>query len=226
MNPALKNVATHMKGLGLGALMHALRLSLYVDYDNDSWADLSVLNAAHAAELLIKARIAAEHPLLIFTQLPKSTQASGALLDFKDLFERGQTLEFHELPERLWAATGETLPAPDVYSRFGKFRNAIQHFAPPAEDASARTLEFVFSVIDPFINRTWGLFAIDFNEEMGDHYEHILEPLVRRNIRFLISPEAARTWTELGHSPGNNAPPGYSEWFSASMAAALASSSD
>jgi hypothetical protein len=171
VNPALKNVAEHMKALGLGALTHALRLSLYIDYDNASWSDLSVLNAAHAAEILIKARIAAEHPLLIFTQIPKSSQAAGPLLDFSDLFERGQTIEFQELPERLWAATGIRLPNVERYRDFGKLRNAIQHFAPPTDEAQQRTLEFVFGVVDPFIHDTWGLFAIDFNEEMGEHYE-------------------------------------------------------
>ena len=223
MNPALKHVSAYMKGLGLGALTHALRLSLYCDPDNPSWSDLSVLNAAHAAELLIKARIAAEHPLLVFTQLPKSTHAdAGAVLDFRDLFERGLTLEFHELPERLWAATGQKLPSLDSYQRFGKFRNAIQHFAPPQEDASARTLEFVFSVLDPFIHDNWGLFAIDFNEEFGDHYEHIFETLVERDIRPLISPEAARHWKRLRYEPGPDAPRGYAAWFETSMASALA----
>jgi hypothetical protein len=221
MNPALKNVSEHMKELGLGALRHALRLSLYVDYDNQSWSELSTLNAAHAAELLVKARIAAEHPLLIFTQLPKSTQTGGQLLDFKHLFEKGQTLDFHELPERLWAVTGETLPATQTFLDFGKFRNAIQHFGPPAEDASARTLDFVFSVIDPFIHKNWGLYAIDYNEEMGDHYEHIFDTLVSRNIRPLISPDAARVWNKLGFKPDKKAPRGWAKWFRSAMASAV-----
>lgn len=222
MNPALKNVAEQMKDLGLGALTHALRLALYSMPENPSWGDLSVLNAAHAAEILIKARIAAEHPLLIFSQLPRSTQTTGNLLDFDHLFDKGQTLDFHDLPERLWAATGQTLPNVDVYVKFGKFRNAIQHFAPPAEDASDRTLEFVFKVLDPFIFKNWELYAIDFNEEFGDHYEHIFESLVRRNVRPLISPDAARVWQNLGYKPEKGAPPGYSKWFRAAMSAALA----
>lgn len=209
-----------MRHLGLGALTHAMRLSLSVDQNNEFWGELSVLNAAHAAELLIKARIAAEHPLLVFTRLPGSSGASGALLDFEDLFQKGQTLEFHELPERLWAVTGVKVPNVDEYLRFGKFRNAIQHFAPPAEDASQRTLDFVFSVLDPFINEQWGLFAIDYNEEFGDHYEHIFETLVARDIHPLISPNAARVWSKLGYEPGD-APPGYAEWFKRSMEAAL-----
>jgi hypothetical protein len=225
MNPALKDVAENMKELGLGALTHALRLSLYSTRENPSWPELSVLNAAHAAEILIKSRIASEHPLLIFTQVPRQASASGPLLDFRDLFERGQTIDFQDLPERLWATTGVTLPNVEVYRNFGRYRNAIQHFAPPhddeEDDASGHTLEFVFRVLDPFIHDTWGLYAIDFNEEFGDHYEHIFDTLVVRNIRPLISPDAAQYWENLNYKPGPDAPSGYREWFNASMSAAL-----
>ena len=226
MNPDLKNVAENMKDLGLGALTHALRLSLYSTPENPSWGDLSVLNAAHAAEILIKARLAAEHPLLIFTQVPKSTQVSGAMLDFEDLFARGQTIEFQDLPERLWAATGIRLTNLDVYASFGKLRNAIQHFAPPTHRSAKRTLEFVFRVLDPFIFQTWGLYAIDFNEECGDHYEHIFETLVQSDIRPLISPDAARVWTDLSYCPANDAPEGYAKWFQQAMADVIGNNSD
>ena len=66
MKPDLVDIDDHMKELGLGALTRGMRLSLYSDQNNPHWDDLSVLHAAHAAEILIKARIAAEHPLLIF----------------------------------------------------------------------------------------------------------------------------------------------------------------
>ncbi len=65
MNDILKNVANNMLELGLGALTHANRHAAYQDPVNDKWGELSVLQAAHAAEILIKARIAQEHPLLI-----------------------------------------------------------------------------------------------------------------------------------------------------------------
>ena len=181
-----------------------------------------MLNAAHAAEILIKARIAAEHPLLIFSQIPKSTQANGPILDFEDLFTRGQTLDFQDLPERLWAATGFRLSNVEVYTSFGRLRNAIQHFAPPTKDSSKRTLEFVFKVLDPFIFQTWNLYAIDFNEECGDHYEHVFESLVHYNIRPNISTNAARVWNELKYRLGKDAPPGYAKWFKLAMQVALA----
>lgn len=70
MNPALKGIWEHMLDLGLGALAHANRHAAYAAMENERWPQLSVLQAAHAAELIIKARIAQEeHPLLIFEHL-------------------------------------------------------------------------------------------------------------------------------------------------------------
>ena len=218
MHPELNNVADHIRDLGLGALAHALRLSLYYSQENASWGDLSVLHGVHSTEILIKARIAAEHPLLIFDEIPRSAQADGTLLAFEDLFEKGRAIDFKDLPDRLWAATGQSLSSLEVYQKFGRFRNAIQRFAAPRnENSSARTLEFVFQVLDPFIFKNWGLYAIDFNEEFGDHYDHIFETLVRRNVRPLISPAAAQVWSGPMFRLGKDAPPGYEAWFTEAM---------
>ncbi|MBS2028648.1 MAG: hypothetical protein JST54_12150 [Deltaproteobacteria bacterium] len=222
MKRELRKVPANMLSLGLGALTHALRLSFYADFDNGHWGELSVLNAAHAAEILIKARIAAEHPFLVFEELPRSTQTKNANLEFDDLFTKGKTIDYADLPERLWAVTGETVPNLELFKEFGRLRNAIQHFAShPKEDPREKTLGFVFGVIDPFINKQWGLFAIDYNEEMGDHYEHIFDSLVARDIRPLISPDAAEAWSNLGYKPGATAPAGYAKWFEDAMARAL-----
>jgi hypothetical protein len=156
VKPDLVDIGDHMKELGLGALTHAIGLSLYSDQNNPHWGDLSVLQAAHPAEILSKARIAAEHPLLIFGQIPRSSQAGGPLLAFEDLLGKGRTIDFQDLPERLWATTGQSISEPNVYEAFGRLRNAIQYFAPPAVNASARKLEFMFKVVDPFVFEKWG----------------------------------------------------------------------
>lgn len=217
LNPELRGVSEHMLKLGLGSLQHALRLAFYRSMENPSWPDLSVLHAAHAAEILLKARIAQEHPLLIFEKIPKT--GSGTQLDFQDLFKRGQTLAYAELPSRLWAATGINLRDEPRYLEFGKIRNSIQHFAPPTSDPSLETLRFVFEVVDPFLGDQWGLFAIDFNEEYGDHYEHILEQLIKNDLRPRLSEDAARAWER--ESIPADAPTGYAKWFRAERARAL-----
>jgi hypothetical protein len=160
--------------------------------ENPRWPELSVLQAAHAAELLIKARIAQEHPLLIFEHLPRATQASGSLLDLQDLFKQGRTFQWADLPDRLWAATGVSIPNQAVFDGFGKLRNSIQHFASvPGLNAGENTLRFVFNVVDPFINNCWGLFAVDYDEDY-EPYVYFVHALVSREILFLVSPAAAK----------------------------------
>ncbi len=188
MNPQLTGIWQHMRELGLCALAHANRHSAYLDIENGAWAEFSVLQAAHAAEILIKARIAQEHPLLIFENLPKE---SAEELSIKTLFEKGKTIEWNDLPDRLWATTGITVPEIERFKKFGKLRNGIQHFSPPHSiDVSGQTLEFIFNVIDPFINQCWGLFAVDYDEDY-DAYIYFIPALIQRRIPFLVSREAA-----------------------------------
>ncbi|HEU4404584.1 MAG TPA: hypothetical protein VFS43_04750 [Polyangiaceae bacterium] len=195
MNPELRGIWEHMRELGLGALAHANRHAAYIAMENPRWDELSVLQAAHAAELLIKARIAQEHPLLIFEQLPRSTQTTNPRLGLEELFKQGRTLQWNELPERLWAATGTTLPSKALFDEFGKLRNGIQHFGPPPaeRDASKETLRFVFGVIDPFIFNEWGLFAIDHDED-HEPYTYFVGALAKHEIEFIVSPECAASF--------------------------------
>lgn len=196
MNPELKGVWEHIRDLGLGALAHANRHAAYAAIENSRWPELSVIQAAHAAELLIKARIAQEHPLLIFEQLPRSAQASGPLLDLGDLFKRGRTFQWNDLPDRLWAATGVKLSDPDLFEHFGKLRNGLQHFAAiPEIEPSKEALRFIFGIIDPFINENWGLFAIDYDEDY-EPYVYFAPVLVANEILFMVSHEAALTSEE------------------------------
>lgn len=189
MNYQLEGIWNRMLELGLGALAHANRHAAYGCMENERWPDLSVIQAAHAAEILIKARISQEHPLLIFDRLPPISNEK-LLLD--ELFEKGKTVEWNDLPTRLWATTGIHLPDIAVYKEFGKLRNGIQHFMPSFVSAasSKNTLEFIYKVIDPFINSCWGLFAIDYDEDY-EPYIYFAPCLIHNNITFLVSKEAA-----------------------------------
>ncbi|HEX3860612.1 MAG TPA: hypothetical protein VHY35_02870 [Stellaceae bacterium] len=196
MSSGLKGVHEHMIGLGLGALAHANWHANYHSPDNVYWSELSVLQAAHACEILIKARIAQEHPLLIFEQLPKAA-ANGEPLSLHRLIEGGRTYQFADLPDRLWATTGLALPAVDRYRAFGRLRNSIQHFSvPPEIDTSTEAVRFIYEVIDPFIHQCWGFYAIDYNEDT-EPYVYLIEGLIRRGIRFLVSFGAAEILDEI-----------------------------
>jgi len=166
-----------------------MTLSNYHPYMNASMHELSVLQAAHAAEILIKARIAEGHPLLIFEQLPRPTRADTSELELRHLFEKGRTVQYSDLPDRLWATTGMRITNVETFNAFGRLRNTIQHFAPPNHvDCSQETVEFIYEVIDPFINECWGLFAVDYNED-DEPYVYLVENLIRNGVYFLVSPE-------------------------------------
>jgi hypothetical protein len=156
-----------------------------MSFDNDIWEVVSIVQAAHAGELLIKARIAEEHPLLIFDRVP--TTRPDQLVDVQLLAQEGRTFQYADLPQRLWAATGLHLADLKLYQSFGKLRNSVQHFAvPPGVDCSTECLRYVFGVLDPFINGCWGLHAIDYNEDY-EPYEYYVEALVSRGILFIPS---------------------------------------
>ena len=90
-----KQIFFDMQELGLAALSHVNRMD-----DSDKWDELSVLLVAHATEILFKAKIAQEHPLLIFEKLPKATDYE---ISAEDLFLNGHTIEWNSLPKMLWA---------------------------------------------------------------------------------------------------------------------------
>lgn len=192
MNELFKDVHINMKQLGLGALAHANRHAIYRDdYANDKWGELSVLQAAHAAEILIKAKIAEEHPLLLITQYP---QISNDDLSINDLLLKDtHSIEWHELNHYLWATCGMKIPNFTVFKDFGKLRNGIQHLGMRPSDISPSlaTLKFIYSVIDPFINDCWRLYAIDYDEEY-DPYIYMLPTLIYYEIPFLVSSEAVK----------------------------------
>ncbi|HAT5548652.1 TPA: hypothetical protein JAD17_002586 [Proteus mirabilis] len=180
-----------MLKLGLAALAHANWHANYYSFTGYMWSELSVLQAAHAAEILIKARITQEHPLLIFEQLPRSNQTNEEFLSYNQLIEKGKTIQYFDLPERLWASTGIRISNLELYQRFGKLRNSIQHFANPIEyNCCGEARNFIYEVIDPFINECWGLCAIDFNEDT-EPYIYLIETLFANQTKFLVSEQAA-----------------------------------
>jgi len=128
---------------------------------------MAVAHAAHGAEIAIKARIAQDHPLLLFKSLPKSTNAENQLT-VAELFEYGRPVEFHDLPESLWAATGIRMDRVEEYQRFGKLRNTIIHFAVPDQDFACATLKFLFEVMEPLVHTFWARSILPYASEWDE----------------------------------------------------------
>jgi hypothetical protein len=193
MNPELKNISQHILDLGIGVLSQAQRNSLYTSYGSDSRIDegvFGVLQAAHAAELLIKAAIADQHPLLIFSALPKSTKVDGSFLSLNDLFESAKTIQYFDLPEKLWASTGYKIEALELFHSFGKLRNCIQHFTTPDRDIRTETSQFIYQVIDPILEHFWNDFAICY-VDLDGYEDDAFDLLKARGVKVRY-PESMR----------------------------------
>lgn len=221
MDDILKCVAKNMLKLGLGALAHANRHAAYVDEANDKWGELSVLQAAHAAEILVKARIAQEHPLLIFKDLPSVSNQQS--LTIEKLAKEGRTIDWSDLPKVFKTITGCSFTNEKLFKSFGYTRNSLQHFGyyinQQNTSSSLETLQFIYSFIDPFINEHWGLFAIDYDEDY-DSYEYLPSILIGYEITFLVSPEAA-DYSECWNEELNNCSSEYQHIMKSRIQAAL-----
>ena len=198
MLDTFKSIPGDMRDLGLAALSHVNRIETQID----KWAELSVLQVAHAMEILIKARIAEEHPLLIFDKFPKPTKnSSNEITDeltISKLSEKGHTIEWSSLLETLWATNNVKSINITEFNKFGEIRNSIQHFGIPPTSTPVSyltSLEFIYKVIDPFIYECWGLYAIDYcqdynseNDDNSEYWNYIRKYLLNSEIKFRISP--------------------------------------
>ncbi len=190
MHKDLLEIHKYLQLFGRSSLAHALTLIISPSYADSDYgydqSELAVLLAAHAAEILLKSRIAEEHPLLIFSKIPESKGSD--LLEVKALFASGKTIQYNEIPERLWATTGYKLKNQIIYEEFGKLRNNIQHFAPPksGDFLTQATLEFIFKVIDPFLQDFWGGYAVTCFEypEYSDEHRDLFHRLLFWEIKF------------------------------------------
>jgi hypothetical protein len=145
---------------------------------------MGVARCAHAGEIIIKARIAEQHPLLIFAKLPKPK--SQSLLGLRVLMAEGRTLMYNELPDVLWAVTGYRIPNRQRFESFGRLRNTITHLGVPGKtDLSKETLQFAFRVLRPMIEDFWKVDIFDYIEEYEPEIQeegYVQEQLKRYRI--------------------------------------------
>ncbi|MDP3071532.1 MAG: hypothetical protein Q8N18_14680 [Opitutaceae bacterium] len=167
MHPDTKQVADHMRDFGLSVLGRAIYDATFSEHTRPFAHALSVVHAAHGAEIVLKARIAQEHPLLIFSKLPSQSSTSGSL-SITELFEHGRSWEFDELPNRLWASTGFRIQNLSEFQTFGKLRNQIVHFAVPDVDLSREALKFCIETMEPIVHSFWTESAIRRAEEWDE----------------------------------------------------------
>lgn len=209
----LSQIPDRILGLAGSALRQGNTHAAFLDPGNEHWGLMSVLNAAHAGELFIKAIIAKVDPLLVFTKVdPAAIPTNPA--EIERLLSNGKTHNFEKLPDVLKATTGTSIPNTGLFERLRKARNSIQHFCPPngEENPGELALEFVYSVLDPLIESQFGLFAIDFHEDHNVGYDYVVAVLLRRQIRFSVPNEFDVREIEVEEEI-ENASDHYKAWF-------------
>lgn len=159
--------AEHMKNYAFNILGCALYNSAFSERGRPFSNTISVINAAHGAEILIKARIAEEHMLLIFEKYPSQSNIKDEL-NSDILFESGVTYGYSKLPHMLQVVTGYKMRNQDKYLEFGRLRNGLIHFTAKKENPSEKTLKFIFEICDPMIWDFWDVSflveALDWND--------------------------------------------------------------
>ena len=200
---SIKSISKNMRRTGMllfrGALIEAL----------NNKTPMCVVHAAHAAEILLKARIAQEHPLLIFSRLPKMDPNKSSLL-LMDLIEGGRTLTYEELPDQLWATTGIKIKGIEQYRKFGRLRNQIIHLSTAsAKNLAKLTTCYSLELIDPMVESFWGSSVIEFirrdpfSEYASLLHSGILEDKIRKycqidnRLRRLLGEGSESSWKRL-----------------------------
>ncbi|WP_300039608.1 hypothetical protein [uncultured Roseobacter sp.] len=148
--------------------------------------NMSILDAAHAGELFLKAVIATAHPLLIFRDLFSLDKSAEEPLNLRHIIEHGRTYNLEHLPKLLWVVHGERLPDMDSFDKVRKARNAIQHFcAPEIGRTGDLALTFLYRNIDPLIKRHFSVDAIEFIDP--DDMAYLVENLIHLELPFSSS---------------------------------------
>lgn len=172
---------------------------------------LGVLQAAHAGELLIKALIAKEHPLLIFKNLHEISEGGIDEFDVETLLTKGKTHDFSRLPNVYFAVRGVKIPDSKSFQEIGKIRNQIQHFVEPENlDFQEIALNFIFKNIDPLLFENYALCAIDFIDD--ETYDYLVKILIESETKFHIPKDFETTEIDLDLEL-QGASKDYIDWF-------------
>jgi len=171
-------IASQMRDFGLSMVAKGVVNATFTEHGEPYSHAMGLIQVANGFEILIKSKIVEEHPLLIFTKIPKEANLLDGNIKMEDLIEHGQTIMYSALPDRLWSTTGYKIEPVELYNKFGRIRNQIIHFAIPNISLSELTLEFTFKVIEKAINTWWDITILDYAQEYDDAFiENIFEVL-------------------------------------------------
>ena len=161
-------IASQMRDFGLSMVAKGIVNATFSEHGEPYSHAMGLIQVANGFEILIKSKIVEEHPLLVFSKIPKEANLTDGSIKMEDLLEHGQTIMYSDLPDRLWATTGYKIDPLDLYNKFGRIRNQIIHFAVPSMSLSNITLEFAFKLIEKALNDWWDITIFDFTQDYND----------------------------------------------------------
>lgn len=168
---------------------------------------ICIVHAAHAAEILLKARIAEEDPLLMFSKLPTPSKGSKEELSLIELLESGHSLSYKDLPDQLEKTTGIKIERLKQYEEFGKIRNQIIHLSMSNTEKAVDELTLLYSLqlLDPLVESFWGRSVFDFikNDYFYDRDGFLSSGLLEERIK-KIHPIDERLRRLLGEGSRKN----------------------
>lgn len=184
-----QQLISHMIDFGLHMIGRGLVNATFAETPYPYTHSMAVIHIAHGAELLFKARIAEEHPLLIFSKYPSEYNSINNEDEVSQLIQEVQTIQFSELPKRLQITTGYKIANLKLFEEYGRLRNQIMHFAiPPNKDISSISFEFSFTIIEHAINEWWNDTIFNYGSIYDDCFlQYVFEQITICNIKFDLS---------------------------------------
>ena len=215
MQPALDKdeIVSNILRLAIAAIKQTNKNAVFSGPMSEDWHYFSILNSVHAGELVIKAIIAEEHPLLIFRDL-FSLYKDDAELTLQQLMLQGKSHDLSKLPQVLWAVTGQRIASKEIFKKALLVRNTIQHFLSPKNtDLGHIALEFLYTIVDPLLADNFGIFAIEYHDNPDD-YGYLVERLIHHEIKFSMPKDFGLESLEAdGKGALENSSNEYREWF-------------
>lgn len=184
----IQHIPSRILEVALGALTQANHHAVFDDPQSFGWPETSILSSATAGELLLKAIVAKQHPLLIFRDLFDLDVRSQEELTIQQLIERGKTYGLEDMPKLLWVTTGERIPDTTLFEKLRRARNSIQHFCSPGENIDLRKLarEFIYKNLDPLLHRHFDICAIEFHQDHNIGYDYVVDCLLKNELLFSV----------------------------------------
>lgn len=208
MHHSLRGISARILGLAIDALTRANTDAVFLDRGKEHRRSLAPLAAAHAGELLLKAMIAKEHPLLLFKNIGE--KITNDEIDLNWLLKNGRTHDFCRLPSVLWATSGILVPDLESYKRIAELRNQVQHFVDVRDtNIQLECLRFIYSNLDPMLRDHFGLTACQYHEDEFDDY--VIGALLSHRIKFTAPSDVDLTEIDP-HFYLQDASKDYKEW--------------